>query len=107
MLFIPSFLAQGKQDLTVYFPTHFTTVIRSGENEAFIVCFPECVNAMKTRALHEHYTDKHVVFLSVFRCFLLHSNMVFCKCLSNLGWVSQNLPTPFYGAYALEEFKFH
>ena len=48
MLFIPSFPAQGKQDLTVYFPTHFTTVIRSGENEAFMVCFPEYANAMKT-----------------------------------------------------------
>ena len=48
MLFIPSFPAQGKQDLTVYFLTHFTTVIRSGENEAFIVCFPEYVNTRKT-----------------------------------------------------------
>ena len=47
MMLIPSFPAQAKQDLTVYFPTHFTTVIRSGENEAFIVCSPD-VNAMKT-----------------------------------------------------------
>ena len=48
MVFIPSFPAQGKQDLTVDFPTYFTLVIRCGENEAFIVCFPEYVNAMKT-----------------------------------------------------------
>ena len=65
MLFIPSFPAQGKQDLTVYFPTHLTTVIRSGENEVFIVCFPEYVNAMNiafyngfpTQALHRKTWD--------------------------------------------------
>ena len=48
MLFIPSFPAQGKQVLTVHFPSHFTSGIRSGENEAFAVCFPEYVNPMKT-----------------------------------------------------------
>ena len=70
MLFIPSFPAQGKQVLTVYFPTHFTTVILNGENVVFIVCFPEYVNEMKTLHctrvfLQEHYTDKKKVFLSV------------------------------------------
>ena len=44
MLFIHRFPAQEKQDLTVY----FTKVIRRGENEAFIVCFPEYVNTRKT-----------------------------------------------------------
>ena len=85
MLFIPSFPAQGKQVLTVYFPTHFTTVIRSGENEVFIVCFPEYVNAMKTlhstmAFLQEHYTEKHAIFPSVFPCFPERSNIIFSKC---------------------------
>ena len=85
MLFIPSFPAQGKQVLTVYFPAHFTTVIRSGENEVFIVCFPECVNAMKTLHskmvfLQEHYTEKYVIFLNVFPCFPERSNIIFSKC---------------------------
>ena len=85
MLFIPSFPAQGKQVLTVYFPAHFTTVIRSGENEVFIVCFPEYVNAMKTMHstmafLQEHYTEKHAIFLSVFPCFPERSNIIFSKC---------------------------
>ena len=81
MLFIPSFPAQGKQDLTVYFPNHFTTVIRSGEN----VCFSEYVNAMKTQHsiivfLQEHYTEKDAIFLSVLPCFPECSNIVFSKC---------------------------
>ena len=37
MLFIPNFPAQGKQVLTVYFPAHFTAVIRSENAGVFVV----------------------------------------------------------------------
>ena len=30
--------------------------------------------------LHEHYTEKHGIFLNVFPCFPERSNIVFSKC---------------------------